>query len=45
MFADSALYEQVYDHNGVTIFAVQQQSAAPATNPPLCNFGRLEGSP
>lgn len=29
MFADSPLYEQVYDHNGVTIFAVQQQSAAP----------------
>jgi hypothetical protein len=29
MFADSAQYEQVYDHNGVTIFAIQQQSAAP----------------
>jgi hypothetical protein len=29
MFAESAQYEQVYDHNGVTIFAIQQQSAAP----------------
>jgi hypothetical protein len=30
MFADNTLFEQVYNHNGVTIFAVRQQSAAPA---------------